>query len=190
VPTRTMTVEPETQYAKAEEGYVGYQVIGQGPFDILFIGNWVSNIEVMWEHPSMVRYLNRLGSFARVIAFDKRGSGVSDPVPLGALPTLEQWTDDARVVMDAAGSERPALIGDAEGGPMAMLFGALSGAHQGAGPRQYLCEDAPGRGLSNRDASRGGRKAARALGTHLGNWSRIGAYRSERGRRRSDAAMG
>jgi pimeloyl-ACP methyl ester carboxylesterase len=65
----------------------------------------------------MVRFLNRLGGFARVILFDKRGSGVSDPVPLGALQTLEQWTDDARVVMDAAGSERPALIGDAEGGP-------------------------------------------------------------------------
>jgi class 3 adenylate cyclase len=119
-----MTVEPETQYAKTEEGYVGYQVFGQGPFDVLFIGNWVSNIEVMWEHPSMVRFLKRLGSFARVISFDKRGAGVSDPVPLGALPTLEQWTDDARVVMDAARSERPALIGDAEGGPMAMLFAA------------------------------------------------------------------
>ena len=119
-----MTVEPETQYAKTEEGYVGYQVFGQGPFDVLFIGNWVSNIEVIWEHPSMVRFLNRLGGFARVILFDKRGSGVSDPVPLGALPALEQWTDDARVVMDAAGSERPALIGDAEGGPMAMVFGA------------------------------------------------------------------
>jgi class 3 adenylate cyclase len=119
-----MTVEAETQYVKTEEGYVGYQVFGQGPFDVLFIGNWVSNIEVIWEHASMVRFLNRLGGFARVILFDKRGSGVSDPVPLGALPTLEQWTDDARVVMDAAGSERAALIGDAEGGPMAMLFGA------------------------------------------------------------------
>ncbi|HET7870362.1 MAG TPA: alpha/beta hydrolase [Actinomycetota bacterium] len=119
-----MTVEPETRYAKTEEGYVGYQVFGQGPIDVLFISNWVGNIEVMWEHPSMVRFLNRLGGFARVILFDKRGSGVSDPVPLGALPTLEHWTDDARVVMDAAGSERPALIGDAEGGPMAMVFGA------------------------------------------------------------------
>jgi class 3 adenylate cyclase len=119
-----MTVEPEIRYAKTEEGYVGYQVFGQGPFDVLFIGNWASNIEVMWEHPSMVRFLDRLGSFARVISFDKRGAGVSDPVPLGALPTLEQWMDDARVVMDAAGSDRPALIGDAEGGPMAMLFAA------------------------------------------------------------------
>jgi hypothetical protein len=94
-----MTIEPETQYAKTEEGYVGYQVFGQGSFDVLFIGNWVSNIEVMWEHPSMVRFLNRLGSFARVISFDKRGAGVSDPVPLGALPTqmtlASCWTQRA-----------------------------------------------------------------------------------------------
>ncbi len=115
---------PETRYARTEDGYVGYQVFGNGPFDLVYIGNWASNIEVMWEHPPMARYLRRLGRFARVICFDKRGSGVSDPVPLGALPTLEQWMDDARIVMDEAGSEQAALIGDAEGGPMAMLFAA------------------------------------------------------------------
>ncbi|HEY7281173.1 MAG TPA: adenylate/guanylate cyclase domain-containing protein [Actinomycetota bacterium] len=118
------TNPPETRYAESEEGYVGYQIFGQGAFDLLFIGNWASNIEVLWEHPAMARYLRRLGRFARVICFDKRGSGISDPVPLGALPTLEQWMDDARVVMDAAGADRAALIGDAEGGPMAMLFAA------------------------------------------------------------------
>ena len=120
-----MTVEvPETRYAASDEGYVAFQVFGEGAFDLLFIGNWASNIEVMWEHPSMARFLGRLSRFARVICFDKRGSGVSDPVPLGALPTLEQWMDDARLVMEAAGSEEAALIGDAEGGPMAMLFAA------------------------------------------------------------------
>jgi pimeloyl-ACP methyl ester carboxylesterase len=87
---------PETRYAKSEDGYVAYQVFGRGPFDLLFIGNWASNVEVMWEHPSMARYLNRLGQFARVICFDKRGAGLSDPVALGALPTLEHWMDDAR----------------------------------------------------------------------------------------------
>jgi class 3 adenylate cyclase len=115
---------PEIHYVKTEDGYVAYQIFGEGPYDILFIGNWASNIEVMWEHPSMARYLERLGRFARVICFDKRGAGLSDPVPLGALPTLEHWMDDARIVLDAAGSEQAALIGDAEGGLMAMMFAA------------------------------------------------------------------
>src|SRR5215212_9272948 len=115
---------PETRYAKSEDGYVAYQVFGRGSFDLLFIGNWASNVEVMWEHPSMARYLDRLGQFARVICFDKRGAGLSDPVAQGALPTLEHWMDDARIVLDAAGSETAALIGDAEGGPMAMMFAA------------------------------------------------------------------
>ena len=115
---------PEIHYVKTEDGYVAYQIFGEGPYDILFIGNWASNIEVMWEHPSMARYLERLGRFARVLCFDKRGAGLSDPVPLGALPTLEHWMDDARIVLDAAGSEQAALIGDAEGGLMAMMFAA------------------------------------------------------------------
>ena len=118
------TAAPETRYAKSEDGYVAYPVFGRGSFDLLFIGNWASNVEVMWEHPSMARYLDRLGQFARVICFDKRGAGLSDPVAQGALPTLEHWMDDARIVLDAAGSETAALIGDAEGGPMAMMFAA------------------------------------------------------------------
>ena len=115
---------PETRYAKSEDGYIAYQVFGRGNYDLLFIGNWASNVEVMWEHPSMARHLDRLGQFARVICFDKRGAGLSDPVALGALPTLEHWMDDARLVLDAVGSEKAALIGDAEGGPMAMMFAA------------------------------------------------------------------
>ncbi|MFE5673314.1 adenylate/guanylate cyclase domain-containing protein [Agromyces sp. NPDC056523] len=115
---------PEPRYARSEEGDVAYQVFGHGPRDLLLIGNWASNIEIMWEHPSMVRYLERLGRFARVICFDKRGAGLSDPVPMGALPTLEQWVDDARGVLDAVGSEQAAILGDAEGGPMAMMFAA------------------------------------------------------------------
>ena len=80
-------VAPEPAYAKSEDGYVAYQVFGRGDHDLLLIGNWASNIEVMWEHPSMARYLDRLGRFARVICFDKRGAGISDPVSTGALPT-------------------------------------------------------------------------------------------------------
>ena len=114
---------PRDPVRQGEDGYVAYQVFGRGSFDLLFIGNWASNVEVMWEHPSMAR-LDRLGQFARVICFDKRGAGLSDPVAQGALPTLEHWMDDARIVLEAAGSETAALIGDAEGGPMAMMFAA------------------------------------------------------------------
>ena len=119
-----MRKQPETTYAKGEDGYVAYQLFGGGPLDIVFNPAWATNVDVMWEEPSLARYLDRLASFGRVICFDKRGSGVSDPVPLNALPSLEQWMDDTRVVMDAAGSERAALIGDTEGGPMVMLFAA------------------------------------------------------------------
>lgn len=116
--------ERETQYVKTADGYVGYQVFGSGPIDLLFISAWSSNLDVMWQEPTLARYLERLASFARVICFDKRGSGVSDPVPLASIPSLDAWMDDARGVMDAVGSDRAAVLGDAEGGPMAILFAA------------------------------------------------------------------
>jgi class 3 adenylate cyclase/pimeloyl-ACP methyl ester carboxylesterase len=103
---------------------VAYQAFGSGPPDLLFITNWMTNVDVMWEEPGLASYLRRLASFSRVICYDKRGSGVSDPVPLAALPTMEQWVDDARAALDAAGVERAALLGDTEGGPMAMVFAA------------------------------------------------------------------
>lgn len=106
-------MQPETRYARGEDGYVAYQVVGKSPLDLVFIPSWFSNIEVMWEEPS---------TFSRLLCFDKRGSGVSDPVALSALPTLEQWMDDVRAVMDASGSKRPALLGTQEGGQMAILF--------------------------------------------------------------------
>ncbi|MDX1437569.1 MAG: adenylate/guanylate cyclase domain-containing protein [Anaerolineales bacterium] len=114
----------KTNFVKTPGGYVGYQVFGEGARDILFITNWSTNLDVMWEEPSQVRFFDRLASFGRVICFDKRGSGISDPVPLTALPTLEEWMDDAREVLDAVGSKRTVLIGDTEGGPMAILFAA------------------------------------------------------------------
>lgn len=114
----------ETRYATSPEGYVAYQVFGSGPPDLLFSTNWMTNLDVMWEEPRLAAYLNRLGSFARVICYDKRGSGVSDAVPLAELPTIEKWADDARTALDAAGIERAALLGDTEGGPMAMVFAA------------------------------------------------------------------
>jgi class 3 adenylate cyclase/alpha-beta hydrolase superfamily lysophospholipase len=117
-------VQPETRYAGSTDGHVGYQVLGDGPLDVVFISSWGSNLDAMWEEPSLARFLRRLGTFSRLLCFDKRGTGVSDPVPLAALPTLEQWNDDICRVMDAAGSKRAALFGHAEGGEMAMLFAA------------------------------------------------------------------
>lgn len=113
-----------TQYVKTAGGYVAYQVFGSGPPDILFITNWGTNLEVMWEEPSIVRFFDRLASLGRVILFDKRGTGVSDPVPLDSLPSAEEWMDDAREVLSAIGAEKVALIGDTEGGVMSILFAA------------------------------------------------------------------
>ncbi len=105
-------------------GYVAYQVFGGGPQDLLFVTNWGTNLDAMWEEPSLAHFFHRLTRIGRVICFDKRGTGVSDPVPLASLPTLEEWMDDARVALDAAGSRQAAVIGDTEGGPMAMLLAA------------------------------------------------------------------
>jgi class 3 adenylate cyclase/pimeloyl-ACP methyl ester carboxylesterase len=115
---------PETRYAGSDAGYVAYQVFGDGPVAIMFITSWAQNLDVMWDEPALARYLDRLGSFGRTLVFDKRGSGVSDPVPIHALPTVEQWMDDARVALDAAGIERATVIGDTEGGPIASVFAA------------------------------------------------------------------
>ncbi len=115
---------PQTQYAKSASGYVGYQVFGDGPGELILVSDWLTNLDVMWEEPSLARYLDRLGSFARVLCFDKRGSGVSDPVPLAALPTIEEWMDDAKVAMDAAGFNQAAVVGNGEGGPMAIMLAA------------------------------------------------------------------
>jgi class 3 adenylate cyclase len=119
-----MAAVPETLYAETPDGYIGYQAFGKGPRDLLFITNWVTNVDVMWEEPSVARYFDRLGSFARVLFFDKRGAGISDAVPLETPITIEAWMDDARVVADAAIAGPMVVVGDTEGGPMAMLFAA------------------------------------------------------------------
>jgi class 3 adenylate cyclase len=92
--------------------------------DIVFIPDWCTNLDAMWEEPTLERFLNRLASMGRLICFDKRGTGVSDPIPLGAIPTFEEWMDDIGSVLDAAGSKRAALIGHGDGSPMAILFAA------------------------------------------------------------------
>jgi len=115
---------PETMYARSGDVNIAYQVIGDAPLDLVFVMGWVSHLEYFWREPSFARFLLRLASFSRLILFDKRGTGLSDRVPINQLPTLEQRMDDVRAVMDAVGSERAALIGVSEGGPMCSLFAA------------------------------------------------------------------
>jgi len=115
---------PETRYAKSGEYHIAYQVVGSGPIDLVFIPGFISNVEQAWEHPPLAHFYRRLAAFARLIIFDKRGTGMSDPVPQQHLPTLDDRMDDVRAVMDAAGSTRAALVGVSEGGPMSVLFAA------------------------------------------------------------------
>jgi len=114
----------ETRYARSGDVSIAYQVVGEGPFDLVYVPGWVSNVELMWDEPDYAAFLERLASFSRLIIFDKRGTGLSDPVPLDQLPTLEQRMDDVRAVMDAVGSDRAALLGHSEGGNMCVLFSA------------------------------------------------------------------
>lgn len=118
------TYTPETMYARSGDVNIAYQVIGDAPLDLVFVMGWVSHLEYFWREPNFARFLRRLASFARLILFDKRGTGLSDRVPINELPTLEQRMDDVRAVMDAVGSERAALCGVSEGGPMCSLFAA------------------------------------------------------------------
>jgi class 3 adenylate cyclase len=115
---------PETRYARSGDLNIAYQVFGGGPLDLVFVPGWVSHVEEAWEYPSVAAFLRRLASFARVITFDKRGTGLSDAVPIDRLPTLEQRMDDVRAVMDAAASPRAAVFGVSEGGNMSVLFAA------------------------------------------------------------------
>jgi class 3 adenylate cyclase len=115
---------PQTRYAKSGDVSIAYQVVGDGALDLVLVFGWISNVELAWEEPHLRRFLERLASFSRLILFDKRGTGLSDRVSLNDLPTLEQRMDDVRAVMDAAGSERAALLGMSEGGPMCILFAA------------------------------------------------------------------
>ncbi len=114
----------ETKYARSGDVHIAYQVVGEGPLDLVYVPGWVSHVELAWEEPDYARFLNRLGSFSRLIWFDKRGTGLSDRVPDNQLPTLEERMDDLRVVMDAVGSERAAVFGSSEGGNLSALFAA------------------------------------------------------------------
>jgi pimeloyl-ACP methyl ester carboxylesterase len=113
---------PPTQYAKSGDASIAYQIVGDGPIDLVLVLGFATHLELQWELPPFARFFERISSFSRLIMFDKRGTGLSDPVI--EVPTLEQRIDDVRAVMDAAGSERAALFGVSEGGPMSILFAA------------------------------------------------------------------
>ncbi|GMQ85415.1 MAG: adenylate/guanylate cyclase domain-containing protein [Acidimicrobiia bacterium] len=115
---------PRTKYVDTGDGYVAYQTFGDGPRDLLFCSGLNSNIDVMWQLPAAAHFFDRLASFSRVILHDSRGTGVSDPLPLASLATFDVWLDDMRAVVDAAGVDDAAVIGDVEGGANAMLFAA------------------------------------------------------------------
>ncbi len=113
---------PKTHYAKSGDVNIAYQVVGDGPFDLVFVPGFISHLDLQWADPRIARFLEKLASFSRLILFDKRGTGLSDPV--AAPAPLEDRMDDVRAVMDAAGSERAALFGLSEGGAMSVLFAA------------------------------------------------------------------
>ena len=115
-------VPPPTQYAKSGDTSIAYQVLGEGPIDLVLVLGFATHIELQWEGAPFARFCERLGTFTRLIIFDKRGTGLSDPVT--EVPTLETRVDDIRAVMDAVGSERAAFFGVSEGGPTSVMFAA------------------------------------------------------------------
>jgi class 3 adenylate cyclase len=117
-------VQPETKYAKKGDIHIAYQVVGEGPLDLVLCSLWFSHLEARWDIPAFAHYLRRLAAFTRLISFDKQGIGLSDPVPLDRMPPIEEWMDDVRVVMDEVGSERAVLMGANEGSLMAAVFAA------------------------------------------------------------------
>ncbi len=113
-------MRPETMYAKSGPVSIAYQVIGDGAVDLVLVPGFVSHVEVAWEEPRLARFLARLASFSRLIVFDKRGTGMSDPV--ASPPSMDERMDDIGAVMDAVGSARAAMFGISEGGTLSLLF--------------------------------------------------------------------
>ena len=158
----------EVRFARSGDVDIAYRVVGDGPIDLVYAQGAYTHLEVCWELPQFRRYCERLGEFTRLILFDKRGMGMSDRVP-GAT-TLEERMDDIRAVMDAVGSERAAVMGESEGGPLAMLFAA---AHpdrtaalilQGAEVRERTDEDWPWGESTEEEFEASMADSARALG--------------------------
>lgn len=119
-----MTEQPPTRFARNGDVHLAYQTVGTGSLDILLIDTWVHHVEAVWDFPDFARFLRRLSSFGRLIHFDRRGTGLSDPVPLDKLPDFQTQMEDVVAVLDAAGSQSTAIIGTADGTLVAMLLAA------------------------------------------------------------------
>jgi class 3 adenylate cyclase len=115
---------PETRYATNSGLHVAYQLAGDGPVDVVLLTQWFSNVDSQWDVPPLAAFIRRLGAFGRVLTFDKRGTGLSDPVRASELPSIEEWMDDLRAVMDDSGIERAVLVANLASGFMAMVFAA------------------------------------------------------------------
>ncbi|HEY1826892.1 MAG TPA: adenylate/guanylate cyclase domain-containing protein [Acidimicrobiales bacterium] len=121
-----MSEPRQIRYAKTHEGLnIAYQSVGEGPPDLVYIGEWLGHLEANWEEPNMANFIGRLALISRVLLFDKRGVGLSDPVSLRELPSLEAWCDDVSAVMDDIGCERAALVAAGSGGALAITFAAM-----------------------------------------------------------------
>ena len=119
-----MTEQPRTRFARNGDVHLAYQTVGSGSLDILLIDTWVHHVEAVWDFPDFARFLRRLSSFGRLIHFDRRGTGLSDPVSLDKLPDFQTQMEDVVAVLDAAGSQSTAIIGTADGTLVAMLLAA------------------------------------------------------------------
>ena len=115
---------PETRYARLGDLHLAYQVLGDGPPDILLLDQWFGHVEAQWDVAPLATLRERLASFGRLIMFDKRGTGLSDPIPTSTLPTIEEFMADIPAVLDAVGSDRAAVIANIGGGILAMPFAA------------------------------------------------------------------
>ena len=120
-----VTAQPETRYVDVGDAQVAYQVLGDGPLDVLFGWGIGSQIELQWAHPAWAGVLARFAAFSRLILFDRRGTGASDRLPRGSVPTWEEWAEDMGAVLDAAGSESAAIVAVRDNGPMAIMYAAM-----------------------------------------------------------------
>ena len=120
-----MSIPPETRYARNGAIHLAYQVLGSGPPDLLAVGPGLNaHVDYQWMEPSLARSLRRLASFSRLIVYDNRGAGLSDPVPGGAAPTMDEQVDDIRVILDETGCQRAVLAGNLAGCAPALVFAA------------------------------------------------------------------
>ena len=186
----TLHKPPRTRYARSGDVNIAYQVIGDGPIDLVFVMGWVSHIEMFWAEPSFARFLTRLSRMARLIVFDKRGTGLSDRVPLSQLPSLEVRMDDVRAVMAAAGSRRAVLDGRFGGSAAdGAVRRHLSATRGGRDHDRRIRAPAVGARLSvgsDRGAARGVHHRA---GARLGRAARNRRSRTEPGKRSRLSAL-